>query len=256
MEGLTLKKAMKKGKAKLCSTEKCSQISKNLCEKCSKPSCKFHMCSRIKSGKKIKICDKCNYIEIKEQIEVESQKEKKMNSEKLLNIMQKNNESIEEARLEERKILELTEKIEGFQEEIQTKEEVKMEEIRKEQYMKEKNLQMLANLKAAMMNSSEIINTENEKLVQVKSVVSTLRIDINQLDAVIKDEQTTIRALKDSVENSIPQEKLTETLCTKCAARVRGISFIKTMSVIQSAKPQTKKYKREENESCSRCRIS
>ena len=251
MEGLTLKKAMKKGKNKLCSSEKCSQISKNICEKCSKPSCRYHMCSRVKNNKKIKICDKCNYAEIREQIEIENQKEKKMSYEKFTTINQKNNESIEEAKCGELLLTELAEKIKVIEQEIREKEEIKMEEIRKEQYMKERNLQTLANLKAASTNSEEIINTENEKLMQLKTTVGALRIDINQLNAIISDELYTIRSLKESIENSITQEKLVEILCSKCLSRARGASFIKTMSVVSGR--DTKRFKNEE--SCSRCLI-
>ena len=244
MEGQTLKQALKKGKAKICSTEKCNQISRKYCEKCQKPSCNFHMCKRLKT--KILICDGCHYAEIKNQIEIENQKDKKTYQEKLVIINEKNNECYKEAKSEEKVIEELEAKIKNLHNEFSVKFENKIEEIKKEQYLKESNLQKLANLKAAMENSSEINNAENEKLVKVKNDVSTLQIDIIQINDSIKELQSSIKNSRDQLDNSISCEKMNETMCPKCIARTRGISFIKTMSIIEG---------KGSNKACTRCLI-
>ena len=71
----TFRQALVKGKGKFCTADRCSQKSQNVCERCFQPACKYHMCARVKNKKKIKICDKCNYSEVKEQIELENQKD-------------------------------------------------------------------------------------------------------------------------------------------------------------------------------------
>ena len=248
MEGLTIKQAMKKGKAKLCSAEKCSQLSREICSRCSKPSCKFHMCARIRNDKKIKICDKCNYAEIKEQIEAENNKERKIAEEKLISMNEQNKGCIEDAKIDDKTLEELEGKINEIEKESELKSQFRQEEIRKEKYLKEKNLNVLSNLKSAIDNSAEIYKTENEKLVQAKSQVTTLEIDLNQLNSAIKDQQALIKSLRESADNCITQEKFLEALCPKCIARARGISFISPINAFQSEKDH-------ESKACSRCRI-
>ena len=135
-----------------------------------------------------------------------------------------------------------------IEKESELKSQFRQEEIRKEKYLKEKNLNVLSNLKSAIDNSAEIYKTENEKLVQAKSQVTTLEIDLNQLNSAIKDQQALIKSLRESADNCITQEKFLEALCPKCIARARGISFISPINAFQSEKDH-------ESKACSRCRI-
>lgn len=248
-KALTLNNALKKGKSKICCVNSCSQVSRNLCEKCSQPACKFHMCARTKNKKKIKICDKCNYSEIKEQIELENQKEKKQALEKLQSINEKNSESREECKIDESKLQDLEERLMQIESENSLKNERKLEEIQKEQYLKDRNIEMLANLKAAIDNSGKIYTAENEKLVQVKSQASSLQIDVNQVHSKIKELGNSIKSLKDLQFNSVTEEKLLDILCQKCISRYRGISVLRSVNVYKERE------KKESGEACSKCLI-
>ena len=245
MENSVIKKPIKKGKVKVCSAEKCNQITRDSCEKCLKASCEFHMCARIRDRKKIKICDACSYSEVKEQIDAENQKEKKNCYEKLQSINTQNKECIEEARIDEAKIHELNEKIYNIEEESKLKYNIKHEEISKEKYLKDKNLHVLANLKAAIENSNEISKTENEKLVYGRSQVSTLQIDVNQLQLAIKEKETLIKSLKVDLDECITTEKLMGCLCNRCILRAKGKSTILSASVVSS-----REMKRNKNDNC------
>ncbi|OMJ81447.1 hypothetical protein SteCoe_18063 [Stentor coeruleus] len=247
MEAISIKQALKKAKNKLCSTEKCNQISKNACEKCNLPSCKFHMCARTRNKKKVKICDRCNYTEIKEQIDAENQKEKKLAIEKLENLNEKNAEASEEARNDEKKLEELEAKLKLLEMDSIVRCDLVIEDIKKEQYLKDQNLQMLANFKGVIENSNKIYAAENEKLVHLKSQVSNLQIDVNQIKSNIESLKQLIKSIEDDIKNSITIEKLAQTLCHRCLARSKGVSYIKSVSMVQS--------RYEVHKGCARCGI-
>jgi hypothetical protein len=242
-----LKETMKKTKSRQCLYPSCNEVSRSFCEKCKQPSCKYHMCTRTNNSKKVMICDKCYYSEIREQIEMENQKEKKNYQDKLNSINDKNNECIYQAAIDDQTLESLEEKIRVLKLDYELQHEGKIEEIRKEQFLKDKNLQMLANLKAAIDSSTEIYNTENEKLVKTKSDVSILQIDVSQVYSSIHDLESRISYLKTQYQDSITAEKFMELVCKKCFARVRGISFLKSEIYTKSI---------HKEKACVRCLIT
>lgn len=244
----TFRQALVKGKGKFCTADRCSQKSQNVCERCFQPACKYHMCARVKNKKKIKICDKCNYSEVKEQIELENQKDKKQALDKLQSVNEKNSEAYDEALQDKQRIRELEEKVEQLESTNNLKNELKAEEIRKEQYLKENNIEMLANLKAAIDNSTKNFTAENEKLSQIKQEASSFQIDINQMHSKIRELENSIRGLKDQVSNSITQDQVNKILCPKCLDQYRGISVLKSVNDSRGKKKDL-----GEGEACSKC---
>jgi DNA repair exonuclease SbcCD ATPase subunit len=247
--GLTIKQALAKGKGKYCNADRCDQRSSNICERCAQPACKYHMCARVKNLKKIKICDKCNYAEIREQIDQENQKEKKQILEKLQSVEEKNSEAFNEALQDKQRIKELEQKYENFEIVNNTKNDLKLEEIRKEQYLKENNIDMLANLKAAIDNSTKNFAAENEKLAQVKSEVSATQMDVNQLHTKIRELETSIKTLKDQASNSISQEKVNLLFCPKCLDRLNGRSVLNSVAEGKGRKSEASE------QACSKCQV-
>jgi chromosome segregation ATPase len=166
--------------------------------------------------------------------------------EKLQSLNEKNAEAAEDAKGTEKVISELEEKLSEFERGNEVKYEVIGEDIRKEQYLKQQNMEMFNNLKAAIDNSTKIYSAENEKLIQVKSQVSSLEIDVGQIERQKKELIASIRNYKEQLENSVSWEKLSEILCAKCMAKVKGISIMMSVNEIrQSVK--------RENSSCSKC---